>query len=83
MVDSFDISEYEHMDAVEVLRGTKSLVKLGIKRDCKDEKTEKKSLGYEMITLNRSSRGRFGLILGEENGEIIVEDTIVDEPAEL
>ena len=83
MVDSVDISEYEHMDAVEVLRGTKSRVLLGIERKAKSENSGERSLGYEMITLNRNSRGRIGLVLGTENGEIIVEDTVPEEPAAL
>ena len=71
------------MDAVELLRRTKGLVRLGIKRKVGNEKSGENLLGYEMITLERSSSGRYGLVLGEENGEIIVKDTVEDEPAAL
>ena len=80
MVDSLDISQYEHMDAVDVLRGTSTNVRLGIRR-IRSGKHDKKDYGYEMVTLNRNARGRLGLVLGEENGEIIVEDTVQGEPA--
>ena len=83
LVDSTDISEFEHMNAVEILRGTGSRVKLGIKRQPKASKERENTYGYEMVTLNRNQRGRLGLILGEENGEIIVEDTVPEEPASL
>ncbi|XP_065071560.1 tyrosine-protein phosphatase non-receptor type 13-like isoform X2 [Rhopilema esculentum] len=83
LVDSTDISEFEHMNAVEILRGTGSRVKLGIKREPKASKERENTYGYEMVTLNRNQRGRLGLILGEENGEIIVEDTVPEEPASL
>ena len=83
MVNAVDISKYEHIDAVEFLRKTKGLVKLGIRRKFKSEKSSGKLLGYEMVTLERNSRGRHGLILDEENGEIIVGDTVPEEPASL
>ena len=83
MVNSVDISKYEHLDAVEFLRKAKGLVKLGIKREFKSEKSNEKLLGYEMVTLEKNARGRHGLILDEENGEITVGDTVPEEPASL
>lgn len=69
------------MDAVDVLRGTSTHVKLGIQRPITDKKSGQKHLGYEIITLNRNARGRIGLVLGAEDDEIIVDDVIQDEPA--
>ena len=83
MVDSVDVRECEHMDAVELLRRTKGLVRLGIRREIKNQKSDVKVLGFEMVTLERDPTGRLGLTLGVEDGEIIVEDIVADEPAAL
>ena len=81
IVDSVDISDYEHMDAVDILRNTSKIVRITVKRKLKKQETGDLGSSCEIVTLTRNGRGRVGVVLGEDNKEIIIDEIVPGEPA--
>ncbi|XP_068744131.1 tyrosine-protein phosphatase non-receptor type 13-like isoform X2 [Montipora capricornis] len=81
-VDDQDISTMKHMDAVNVLRSTKQVVKLVVLRRPTGFVGSSQSGPVEVLNLTRTTQGRIGLLIKEgEDQRIYVEDVVPGEPA--
>ncbi|XP_031567263.1 tyrosine-protein phosphatase non-receptor type 13-like isoform X2 [Actinia tenebrosa] len=81
-VDDTDIRSMKHMEAVNVLRATKKFVKLVVVRRPTMVVKDGTSGHLETVNLTRTSRGRIGLLLKEDDqGVILVDDVVPGEPA--